>query len=205
MTLTPSPHGPTADDWSTAMPPPTSAAAAAAAAPAQAPRPAGETGDSPQRRAQRMHADARSFDLPREVDALRQELSWRRGDRNAKTLVQERGLRVVLVALKPRARLAEHESRAHLTVHVLAGRLLVRLSDRTVEAAADRLLSIEAGVAHELEALEECAFVLTIAGTRPGPTTGARRPPRAPGAPGAARAASEARSGQTWDDDGGRG
>jgi quercetin dioxygenase-like cupin family protein len=148
-----------------------------------------------------MHADARSFDLPREVDALRQELSWERGDRNAKTLVQERGLRVVLVALKPRARLAEHESHAHLTVHVLAGRLLVRLPDRTVEAAADRLVSIEPGVAHELEALEETTFLLTIAGTRTGPTTRSARARRAA----AAGRAADARAGQTWEDDGGRG
>jgi quercetin dioxygenase-like cupin family protein len=201
MTLTPSPHGPTADDWSTAMPPPTSAAAAAAAAPAQAPRPAGETCDSPQRRAQRMHADARSFDLPREVDALRQELSWRRGDRNAKTLVQEPGLRVVLVALRPGARLADHASQAQVTVQVLAGRLLVRLADRTVEGVPDRLVSIEPGVAHELEALEETTFLLTIAGTRTGPTT---RSTRARRAAEAGRAA-EARAGQTWEDDGGRG
>jgi hypothetical protein len=40
-----------------------------------------------------MHAEARSFDLAREVDVLRQEPSWLRGDRNAKTLVQEHDLR----------------------------------------------------------------------------------------------------------------
>src|SRR3954451_7685949 len=99
----------------------------------KAPRPAGETGDSPQRLAQHLHAAALAYDLPREAAALRRERSWERGDRNAKTLVQEPGLRVVLVALRPGARLADHASHAQVTVQGLAGRLRVHLADRTVE------------------------------------------------------------------------
>ena len=76
----------------------------------------GETVASPQRPAQRMHGAALAFDLAREVDALRHESGWAQRDRNGKTLVHERGLRVVLVALKPRARIAEHDTRAHVTV-----------------------------------------------------------------------------------------
>jgi quercetin dioxygenase-like cupin family protein len=123
-----------------------------------------------------MHGDALVFDLIDEIGRLEQESSWTRGHRNARTLVQERGLRVVLVALKPRARLAEHAAHGQVTVHVIAGRMLAHLPDRTVEVFADRLLSLEAGVSHELEALEECAFLLTIAGTRTGPVTRAKRP-----------------------------
>ena len=83
----------------------------------------------------------------------------------------------------------------------LAGRLHVRLADRTVEGVPDRLVSIEAGVAHALEALEETTFLLTIAGTRTGPTPRSTRARRAA----AAGRAAEARSGRTWEDDGGRG
>jgi quercetin dioxygenase-like cupin family protein len=134
------------------------------------PRTVGETSDSPQRPAQRMHDAALAFDLAHEIDGLHHEPSWQRGDRNAKTLVQERGLRVVLVALQPQARMVEHESHAQVTVHVITGRLRAHLADRTIEVAVNRLLSIEAGVAHELEALEESAFLLTIAGLRSSPT-----------------------------------
>jgi quercetin dioxygenase-like cupin family protein len=183
------------------MTPQRSSASSAAPPRDKAPRPAGETGDSPQRLAQHMHADALAYDLTPEAEALRRELSWKRGDRNAKTLVQEPGLRVVLVALRPGARLDDHESHAQVTVQVLAGRLLVHLAARTVEVFTDRLVSIETGVAHELEALEETTFLLTIAGTRTGPTT---RSTRARRAAEAGRAA-EARAGQTWEDDGGRG
>ena len=183
------------------MTPRMSAASAAAPPRDVAPRPAGETGDSPQRPAQRMHAAALAYDLRREAEALRREHSWERGDRNAKTLVQEPGLRVVLVSLRPGARLDDHASHAQVTVQVLAGRLHVRLADRTVEVVADRLVSIETGVAHALEALEESTFLLTIAGARPGP---AARAARSRGATEVGRAA-DARSGRTWEDDGGRG
>ena len=114
--------------------------------------------------------------------------------------MQEPGLRVVLVALRPGARLDDHESQAQVTVQGLAGRLLVRLADRTVEVFPDRLVSIEPGVAHELEALEETTFLLTIAGTRTGPPTRSARARARPG-----RRAADARAGQTWEDDGGRG
>jgi len=142
-----------------------------------------------------MHDAALAFDLAHEIDGLHHEPSWQRGDRNAKTLVQERGLRVVLVALQPQARMVEHESHAQVTVHVIAGRLRAHLADRTIEVAVNRLLSIEAGVAHELEALEESAFLLTIAGLRSSPT--ARRKA-------ANTAAHAARAAQNWADDGGR-
>jgi quercetin dioxygenase-like cupin family protein len=142
-----------------------------------------------------MHDAALAFDLAREIDGLHQESSWQRGDRNAKTLVQERGLRVVLVALQPQARMAEHESHAQVTVQVIAGRVRAHLDDRAIEVAAHQLLSIEAGVAHELEALEESAFLLTIAGMRSGPT--ARRKV-------ASTAAHTVRAQQDWADDGGR-
>jgi quercetin dioxygenase-like cupin family protein len=154
-----------------------------------------------------MHGDALAFDLPGEIAQLQREPAWERGDRNAKTLVQEPGLRVVLVALKPGARLDDHQSHAQVTVHMLDGRLLVHLADRTIEAFADRLVSIETGVAHELEALEASVFLLTIAGTRTGPTRPggrSRRAARAVAAAPTATGAHAARAGQNWEDDGGR-
>src|SRR5688500_3683084 len=81
---------------------------AAAADSAPATRTPGETSASPQRAAQRMHGTALTFDLVAQADLLRQEASWQRGDRNAKTLVKEPGFRVVLVAMREGARLAEH-------------------------------------------------------------------------------------------------
>ena len=51
-------------------------------------RPLGETSGSAQRSPQHLALPMMRFDLPREQEQLRQEESYRGGDRNAKTLVR---------------------------------------------------------------------------------------------------------------------
>ena len=128
-------------------------------------RPAGETTASPQRPAQRLAGPALRFDLAAEAEALRAEEAWGRFDRNAKTLSKEGDLRVVLTALKPGARLAEHRADAHVVVQTVSGRVRLRLPDRgeTAELPAGHVLVLEPGVAHQVEALEGSVFLLTVA------------------------------------------
>jgi len=144
----------------------TSTPQGAADAAAVPPRPAGETSDSPHRSGQPMHGAARAFDLLGELDALRAEPSWQQRDRNAKTLVHEPGFRVVLTALKTGARLGEHASHGQFSVQTITGRLRVHVAGRAVELPTGQLLSVEGGADHDLEALEESAFLLTIVGPR---------------------------------------
>jgi quercetin dioxygenase-like cupin family protein len=128
-------------------------------------RPAGETSGSAERRAQRLTGTALTFDLAKELDSLHKERAWQRGDRNANTLVKEPALRVVLTALKRGAVTREHGVHGQFTLQTIAGRLRVRIPGQTVDLGADQLLSLESGVTHEVEALEESAFLLTIAGS----------------------------------------
>ncbi len=79
------------------------------------PRPAGETSSSPRRPPQRLVLPTLSFDLLREQELLRQEESYRSGDRNAKTLVKEHGLSVVLTVMRSGARLQEHKTASPLS------------------------------------------------------------------------------------------
>jgi quercetin dioxygenase-like cupin family protein len=103
------------------------------------------------------------FDLAGEVEALRGESAWRQGDRNAKTFLREAGLRVVLTALKAGALVKEHRVPGPATVAALSGRLALRLPDQTVELAAGQLLALPPDLPHDVEALEESAFLVTIA------------------------------------------
>jgi quercetin dioxygenase-like cupin family protein len=131
----------------------------------------GETSPSPERAAQRLTGSALGFELDAEAAALRTEAAWARFDRNAKTLVKEGGLRVVLTVLRAGARLEPHRADAHVVAQVLRGRLRVRLPEAgdAVELPAGALLALRPGVAHEVEALEERALLLTVAGGRGGP------------------------------------
>ena len=133
----------------------------------------GRTHGSPQRPPEVLAASVLAFDLGAELRRLRGEDSYRRGERNARTLVHEPDLRVVLIALKVGGKLEEHRAPARISIHSLAGRLRVRLPEETAELAAGQLLALEADVPHEVEALEEGAFLLTI-GRRGGRPSGRR-------------------------------
>lgn len=102
------------------------------------------------------------FDLPAEVQRLRAEAAWSTG-RNARTLVKYDDLRVVLMTLAVNAHLKEHENAGRITVHVLSGHVQLRASGRTFSLRPGGVLALDRGVPHDLEALEESAFLLTIA------------------------------------------
>jgi quercetin dioxygenase-like cupin family protein len=138
-------------------------------------RPLGETAGSPQRPVRQLAGAMLRFDLDAELASLKGEASWRGGDRNARTLVEEPTLRIVLVVLKRGARLSEHRTNGRASVHTLVGRLRLRVFDQAVELPPSHVLTIERELAHDVEALEESAFLLTIAwaGTdtgEPGPS-----------------------------------
>lgn len=144
-------------------------------------RPLSETAGSPQRPPRQLAEAVLRFDLDAELASLKGEASWQGGDRNARTLVEEPNLRLVLVVMKRGARLRQHHTNGRVTVHTLAGCVRMRLPDRVEELSAGQLLTFDRDLAHDLEALEESAFFLTIAwegmdDSGPGPH-GHRRPP----------------------------
>jgi quercetin dioxygenase-like cupin family protein len=102
------------------------------------------------------------FDLVRELEMLHQEPEWQSGQ-NAKTLVKYDDLRIVLTALRAHARMPEHRTEGRVSIHTMKGQLQVRAQGRTFHLPAGTLLALDRGLAHEVEALEDSAFLLTIA------------------------------------------
>ena len=102
------------------------------------------------------------FDLPAEVHRLHAETTWSTGQ-NARTLIKYDNLRVVLTALQANARLPEHKTEGRISVHVLSGHIQLRADGRTFSLRPGGLLALDHGVLHDVEALEESAFLLTIA------------------------------------------
>jgi quercetin dioxygenase-like cupin family protein len=127
----------------------------------------GETSPSPERAAQRLTGPALGFDLAAELEGLRGEPAWARFDRNAKTLVKDGGVRVVLTTLKRGANLDEHRVSAPVLVETVRGQLRLHLSEpdaAAVDLPAGHLAVLQPGIGHRVEALEESAFLLTVAG-----------------------------------------
>lgn len=126
-------------------------------------RPPGVTSGSAQRPPQRLAGPTLTFDLTNEVERLRREESYRSGDRDARTLVKEPDLRIVLSVMKKGARLREHGAPGSAAVQTVAGRLRVHAESETYELSEGYLLTLGGGVAHDVEALEDSAFLVTIA------------------------------------------
>lgn len=99
-----------------------------------------------------------------QLERLRQEPTWRTSGRNAITLVKEPALRVVLMLLGKGTTISEHQAAGPLTFHVLSGSVTFRAGGRAERLGSGELVVLEAAVAHEVEALDESACLLTLGG-----------------------------------------
>ncbi|HSQ20877.1 MAG TPA: hypothetical protein VLR92_10945 [Blastocatellia bacterium] len=103
-----------------------------------------------------------NFNLSTEIEQLHHEDSWLRTGRNSKTLVKQPDFRIVLVALKKGKQLEEHEADARISIQTLNGHVTVQLTDQTVDLPVGQLLALDRGLRHDVVALKESAFLLTI-------------------------------------------
>lgn len=131
-------------------------------------RPTGQTTGTDQRGARTVNAPVTILRLHQEAAALRGEPAWQQGDRNAKTFVMEGDVRLVLVTMKSGAILKEHKAPGTAIVQALSGHILLHVSGESVDLQAGELVILEANLPHDVEAMEESAFTITIAWTAGG-------------------------------------
>ena len=103
--------------------------------------------------------------LSEQLEQLRQEPTWRTSGRNAITLAKEPALRLVLMLLGKGTKISEHQAAGPLTFHLMSGSVIFRTGDRAERLGSRELIVLESTVAHEVEAQEESACLLTLAGT----------------------------------------
>jgi quercetin dioxygenase-like cupin family protein len=103
------------------------------------------------------------FNLLDELRQLRNQESWQRDTgRSSKTLAKYSDLHVVLVLMKSHSRMNEHHVDGRTSLHILHGRIRIHLPERSLEARSNDLLALDSGILHDVEALEESAFLITI-------------------------------------------
>ena len=122
----------------------------------------GETSGTDQCPPQRLDLPTLRFDLVAEQELLRREESYRGGDRNAKTLVKEHGLSVVLTVMRSGARLQEHKTAGPLSIQTLSGHIRLHVLQETIDLPTGHAVMLEGNMSHDVEAIEESAFLLTI-------------------------------------------
>jgi len=103
------------------------------------------------------------FDLTCELDQLHRDESWLQATgRSSKTLVKYPDLRIVLIAMKANTRMHEHTASARISVHTLSGHIRLHLPQQAVDLPAGHLLALDESLPHDVEAVEESAFLLTL-------------------------------------------
>ena len=104
------------------------------------------------------------FNLAEELRELREQDSWRRtSGRSSKTLVKHPDFHVVLILMKANSQMSEHHVDARISLQLLQGRIRVQLlPDQQMEIAAGELFVLDYGIPHDVEAMEESAFLITI-------------------------------------------
>jgi quercetin dioxygenase-like cupin family protein len=103
-----------------------------------------------------------TFDLNAEIKRLREENVWQ-GGRDSKTLVKNQDFRIVLTVMKADALLREHKTTGRISVQVLSGHVQMHVQDKVFDLPAGHLLALDRAVPHDVKALEDSAFLLTIA------------------------------------------
>lgn len=110
----------------------------------------------------RLSAPLLKFDLAAEIEQLNNEEHWVKDGRISKTLVKHSDFRIVLMFMKAGTVMQEHKTDARISIHALSGRLLIKLDSQTVELPAGHLLVLEKGLSHDVKAVEETVFLLSI-------------------------------------------
>ncbi len=105
--------------------------------------------------------DTSQFKIFEELSKFEERRPWSQGH-FARTLFKQPDFRLVLVAMDRGSRLHEHHADGTVSVHVLKGVLRVRMSGQARDIDAGTILAIESSIAHDVEALEDSAFLLTM-------------------------------------------
>ena len=121
---------------------------------------------SPKHGGRALAASVLQFDLPTEIEHLRQGRTYEHGGPNGRTLLKEPDLRIVLITLKAGGRMEEHSASGPSSIHVIEGSVRVRVADGQGELGPGSLLAMESAVRHEVEAVEDSTFLLTIGRTK---------------------------------------
>lgn len=103
------------------------------------------------------------FDLTSELGELHRDESWKQtAGRSAKTLVKHPDLRIVLIAMKANTRMQEHTAVARISVQTLSGHIRLHLPQQAVDLPSGHLLALNECLPHDVEAIEDSAFLLTL-------------------------------------------
>jgi quercetin dioxygenase-like cupin family protein len=104
---------------------------------------------------------ARSFRLRAEIEQLTTTKPWAKGS-VSKVLLKTPDLRLVLFVMEAGARMPAHHSEGRIAVQCLSGAIRLQLPAEAHELRELDVLALDRKVEHDVQALEDSAFLLSI-------------------------------------------
>jgi quercetin dioxygenase-like cupin family protein len=102
------------------------------------------------------------FDLSEQIEQLQKEPYWQSG-RNSKTIVHHEDFRMVVTAIQANTTIHEHSTAGRLAVQILRGHMRMHANGEEFDLPVGRILVIDQAVPYDIHAIEDSAFLLTIA------------------------------------------
>ena len=113
-------------------------------------------------RSSALKGPAQLLHLKDEISGIKSEAAWTETGKNARTLAKYSDFRIVLTALKQGGTLQKHQAKGCVSIQALEGRIRVRLPQDEVELITGNLIALDNAVSHEVEAIEESVFLITM-------------------------------------------
>lgn len=104
-----------------------------------------------------VHMDLKEF-----AKMIKSEKAWKEKDRNAMTVYKTDGMRMVLIALHKNAVLERHTANGVISVQVLEGEINFSTDDQTVNLKEGQAIALHKMIPHEVTAIKEAVFLLTL-------------------------------------------
>lgn len=93
---------------------------------------------------------------------IKEEQTWKDGDRNAITLMKADGMRLVLIALHAGAEMRTHMAPGMISVQLLEGEITFKTAHQLSKLMPGQLITLHKGVPHSVVAEKESTFLLTL-------------------------------------------
>lgn len=103
-----------------------------------------------------------TFNLYTEIRRLESEQPWQ-AEHTANTIAKYPDLRIILVALKAGGKLLEHRTAGRISIQTISGLIEVHTPDEVIQMPVGHLLTLDHGLVHDVLAVGDSVFLLTIA------------------------------------------
>ncbi len=118
--------------------------------------------DQPQEASIGTQGHSGTFDIEKELDELHRSTDWQRGIAR-KVVIRYPDFQITLRAMKANTRIPEHHNPGRICVQTVRGHIRMNADGRLFDLPQGKALVLDQAVTHDVEAVEESAFLLTAA------------------------------------------